>query len=81
MLHTYFIGFVWSSLSISLWKSCRKVNNVKTGVRKIQAFLRPLGDPLKEFWFERILVKNRVDRAGATKAHEGSFNKEGNKST
>ena len=41
MFHIYFIGFVWSSLSISPWIPCRKVNNKKLGVRKKRMFLRP----------------------------------------
>ena len=41
MFHTYFIDFVWSSSLISWWKPCRKVNNVKLGVRNIFAFLQP----------------------------------------
>ena len=30
MCHTNFIGFVLPSLYIALWKTCRKVNNVKS---------------------------------------------------
>ena len=39
--YTYFIGSVWSYLSMSAYKSCRKVDNERSGVRKIREFLQP----------------------------------------
>ena len=42
MFHIYFIGFGCSSISISLWEPCRKVNNEKSGVRKVHAFYDPV---------------------------------------
>ena len=41
MFYTYFIGFVRSYLSMSSYKSCRKVDNERSGVRKIHEFLQP----------------------------------------
>ena len=41
MFDTYFIGIVWSSLSISSWKPCRKVNNKNRVLGRFTHFYDP----------------------------------------
>ena len=62
MCHTYFIAFVWSSLSISSLKPCKKVNNIESGVKKIHAFLQPC-------YYEYYLLQSKADLILMGKEH------------